>query len=89
MPDIDLLREVAAEINKKGWNVNIFSTAIRHRNMLYERGLNDDLIDRLIENVDEYCYKEALSLQTFGNLVKDVIALSEKYGCPLHKLEEK
>lgn len=45
MPDIDLLRQVAAEINKKGWNVNIFSTAIRHRNMLYERGLNDDLID--------------------------------------------
>lgn len=88
IPDVDLLREVAVEINRKALNLNNFSAAIRHRNLLYERGLDDDQIDSLVENVDEYCYKRGIGIGKFCNLVKDVTGLSEMYGCPVDKLEE-
>ncbi len=56
IPDIDLLRELAVQIRKKGWDQETFSSAVRHRNILYRRELTDNQIDDLIENVDEHCF---------------------------------
>jgi hypothetical protein len=47
IPDIELLRAVAVSLRKKGWGLDLFSSAIRHRNMLYDRSLRDEqIVDR-------------------------------------------
>jgi hypothetical protein len=63
IPDVDLLHEVATKIVRNNWDLNIFSSGIRHRKMLHERDLTDEQIDSLIENVDEHCFKRGISVQ--------------------------
>lgn len=88
IPDVDLLHEVATEITRENWDINIFSSAIRHRNILYERGITDDQIDSLIENVDEHCFKKEISVEDFVNLVQEVAEILLKYDCPIDALPE-
>jgi transcriptional regulator with XRE-family HTH domain len=45
IPDVDLLHEVATKITRYNWDINVFSSGIRHRKILYERGISDDQID--------------------------------------------
>jgi hypothetical protein len=88
IPDIDLLHEVATEITRKNWDINIFSSAIRHRKILYEKGITDDQIDSLIENVDELCFKKQISVEHFVKLVQEVAETLLKYDCPIDALPE-
>jgi transcriptional regulator with XRE-family HTH domain len=88
IPDIDLLHEVATEITRKNWDINIFSSAIRHRKILYEKGITDDQIDSLIENVDEHCFKKQISVEHFVKLVQEVAETLLKYDCPIDALPE-
>ena len=37
IPDIDSLRELAVQIRQKDWDLDTFSSAVRHRNMLYKK----------------------------------------------------
>ncbi len=87
IPDIDLLRELAVQIRKKGWDQDTFSSAIRHRNMLYKKELTDNQIDDLIETVDEHCYKRNMSVNNFVDLVLSTSLFSQKYGCPIEGLD--
>src|SRR4029078_12492889 len=77
IPDVDLLHEVATKISRNNWDINIFSSGIRHRKMLHGRDLTEDQIDSLIENADEQCFKRGISVQSIcqscsssGNFVK-------------------
>jgi hypothetical protein len=88
IPDIDLLRAVAVKIKSKDWDLNIFSSAIRHREMLQRKGLSDDQIDSLIENVDEYGFKHGTTSEHFVNLVQNMAIISSKYDCPIDKLPD-
>jgi hypothetical protein len=42
IPDVDLLHEVATKITRNNLDINIFSSAIRHRKILSERGITDE-----------------------------------------------
>lgn len=61
-PDIDLMRGLAVTIRKKEWNLDILSSAVRHRNMLYRLSLTDEQIDDLI---DEHCFKKGMTFSSF------------------------
>jgi hypothetical protein len=88
LPDIDLLRQVAVQIKRKGWELAGFASAMRHRNILYKKGLTDDQIDSLIEIVDEHCFKRDMTLEWFVDLIGHVALVSDKYNCPIEKLDE-
>jgi transcriptional regulator with XRE-family HTH domain len=88
IPDVDLLHEVATEITRKNWDINIFSSAIRHRKILHERGITDDQIDSLIENVDEHCFKREIRVEHFVSLVQEVAETLLKYDCPIDALPQ-
>jgi hypothetical protein len=88
IPDIDLLRELAVQIRKKGWDQDRFSSAIRHRNILYKKKLTDDQIDDLIESIDEHCFKKNIRFNNFAHVVQTVSLISEKYNCSIEGLDE-
>ena len=88
IPDVDLLREVATKITRNNWDINIFSSAIRHRKILYEKGITDDQIDSLIENVDEHCFKKKIRVEHFVKLVQEVAETLLKYDCSINVLPE-
>ncbi|MGA9743366.1 MAG: hypothetical protein WBQ16_02000 [Nitrososphaeraceae archaeon] len=82
------MREVATKITRNNWDINIFSSAIRHRKILNERGITDDQIDSLIENVDEHCFKKQIRVEQFVKLVQEVAETLLKYDCPINALPE-
>ncbi len=86
IPDVDLLHEVATKITRNNWDINIFSSGIRHRKILYKKGLTDDQIDSLIENVDEHCFKRKIRVERFVNLVQEVGETLLKYNCSINEL---
>ena len=86
IPDVDLLHEVATKITRNNWDINIFSSGIRHRKILYEKGLTDDLIDSLIETVDEHCFKRKIKVEHFVNLVQEVAETLLEYDCSINEL---
>jgi transcriptional regulator len=88
IPDVDLLHEIATKITRNNWDINIFSSAIRHRKMLYDKGITDDQIDSLIENVDEHCFKKKIRVEHFVNLVQEVAETLLKYDCSINELPE-
>jgi hypothetical protein len=88
IPDVDLLHEVATEITRKNWDINSFSSAIRHRKILYEKGITDDQIDSLIENVDEHCFKKGIRVEHFVKLVQHVAGTLLTYDCSIDVLPE-
>jgi transcriptional regulator with XRE-family HTH domain len=88
IPDVDLLHEVATKITRNNWDINIFSSGIRHRKILYEKGITDDQIDSLIENVDEHCFKKKIRVEHFVKLVQEVAETLLKYDCSIDVLPE-
>jgi transcriptional regulator with XRE-family HTH domain len=88
IPDVDLLHEVATKITRNNWDINIFSSGIRHRKILYKKGITDDQIDSLIENVDEHCFKKKIRVEHFINLVQEVAETLLKYDCSINALPE-
>jgi hypothetical protein len=88
VPDVVLLRELAVKIRKKGWNLDIFSSAVRHQSMLYERSITDEQIDELIEEIDEHCFKKGIPIPSFLRLLHTVSLMSIKYGVPVENLNE-
>ena len=86
IPDVDLLHEVATKITRNNWDINIFSSGIRHRKILYEKGVTDDQIDSLIETVDEHCFKRKIKVEHFVNLVQEVAETLLKYDCSINEL---
>src|SRR4029078_8053994 len=88
IPDGDLLHEIASKITRNNWDINIFSSAIRHRKILYKRGISDDQIDSLIENVDEHCFKKQIRVEHFVKLAQEVAETLSKYDCSINELPE-
>jgi transcriptional regulator with XRE-family HTH domain len=88
IPDVDLLHEIATKITRNNWDINIFSSGIRHRKILYEKGITDDQIDSLIENVDEHCFKKKIRVEHFVKLVQEVAETLLKYDCLIDALPE-
>src|SRR4029078_4919069 len=88
IPDVDLLHEISSKITRNNWDINIFSSGIRHRNILYEKGITDDQIDSLIENIDEHCFRKQISIEHFVKLVQEVAETLLKYDCSINDLPE-
>ena len=88
IPDVDLLHEIATKITRNNWDINIFSSGIRHRKILYDKGITDDQIDSLIENIDEHCFKKQIRVEHFVKLVQEVADALLKYNCSINDLPE-
>jgi hypothetical protein len=88
VPDIDLLRELAVSLKKQDFNLNSFASAYRQRAMLQTRGLNDDQIDDMIEQIDEDCFREGIEVKTFIHLIGGASYFSEKYSCTIGELDK-
>ena len=82
------MHEIASKITRNNWDINIFSSGIRHRKILYEKGITDDQIDSLIENVDEHCFKKKIRIEHFVKLVQEVAETLLKYDCSINELPE-
>lgn len=88
IPDVDLLHEIASKITRNNWDINTFSSAIRHRKILYDKGITDDQIDSLIENIDEHCFKKQIRVEHFVKLVQEVAETLLKYDSSIIDLPE-
>jgi hypothetical protein len=88
IPDIELLRAVAVSLRKKGWGLDLFSSAIRHRNMLYDRSLRDEQIDDLIDEIDSHCFKNEIPVSTFVSKIHTISMLSKKYEITPERLDD-
>jgi hypothetical protein len=82
----DLTRELAVKLNKEGKDVRSFAPAVRLQSKLEERGLNEEQIDSLIENIDVHCLKRGLKPEEFVNTIDDVSALSDSLSVPVDKM---
>jgi hypothetical protein len=82
----DLTRELAVKLNKEGKDVSSFARAVRLQSKLEERGLNEEQIDSLIENIDVHCLKHGLKPEEFVNTIDNVSALSNSLSVPLDKI---
>lgn len=87
LPDITLLRECAVRIRKQSWTQDTLSTAIRHRNILKNRGLTHEQIDLLIELVDEHCFKREIPIASFIDKIENISLVSKEFGCEVMDLD--
>ena len=84
--DLDLLREVALVLKREGLRIDLLPSAVRLRNRLEERGLDEIKIDSLIETIDVHCFRRRLSVEQFVDTIQNLSSLSEKIGMPLDHL---
>jgi hypothetical protein len=82
----DLTRELAVKLNKEGKGVRSFAPAVRLQSKLEERGLNEEQIDSLIENIDVHCLKRGLKPEEFVNTIDNVSTLSNSLSVPVDKM---
>ena len=86
--DLDLVREVALVLKRKGLDVNLLPSSVRLRKRLEERGLIEEQIDSLIENIDVHCFKRGITAEQFVDTIQNISALSDNLAIPVDKLPQ-
>ena len=75
-------------LKRKGLDVNLLPSSVRLRKRLEERGLIEEQIDSLIENIDVHCFKCGMTAEQFVVTVQDISALSDNLAIPVDKLPQ-
>jgi retron-type reverse transcriptase len=57
-PDIDLMRQTALLIKKEGLGIFSLAASIRLRKLLEQFKITEDQIEKLLEVIDGYCFKQ-------------------------------
>jgi hypothetical protein len=87
--EIDVLREIAVMLTRKGLSMDDFANSIRLKQYLNEIGLKEENLEDFAIHLEIHCFKRGLAPDAFVNLVANVSSLSEKLGVPVEDLPER
>ncbi len=75
-PDLDLLREIALGIRKENIDLNHFASAVRLNKKLNRLGLTEDKIEKLLDEINIYCYSNNRDEKEFVSNMDEVFNLA-------------
>ncbi len=75
-PDLDLLREIALGIRKEIIDLNHFASAVRLNKKLNRWGLTEDNIEKLLDEINIYCYSNNRDEKEFVSNMDEVFNLA-------------
>ena len=76
IPDLDLLREIALEIKKENIDLNHFAPSVRLNRKLNRLGLTEDKIEKLLDEISNYCYRYQRDEKEFVSDIGEVFNLA-------------
>jgi hypothetical protein len=86
-PEFDKTRELAVMLkNEQGLDINLFAGAVRLRKMLEKKGLSEEQIESLTENIDTHCFRHKIRFVEFVDTINKLSALSDSFGIQLDQL---
>ena len=86
VPDIDLMRETALQINKEDIAIFSFAASIRLRRLLEGLEITEDQIENLLEEINIHCFKQQITPKDFVLKIKQVADLAMDLQTPILKL---
>jgi hypothetical protein len=86
--EFDLIRELAVMLKREGVEVNTFASSIRLQRKLDEKGLSEEQIESLIENMDVHCFRRGVKPEEFVNTINKISLLSDNLGIPVGEMPE-
>ena len=86
--DIDLMREMALNLRKAGSDLNSFAYTVRLKNKLNRLGVNEDLVDSVIEKLHVHCFTKGLGISEFLSRLEYLIDLVNSIGVPIEHLDK-
>ncbi len=75
-PDMDLLRETALKIRNENIDVNYFASSVRLNKKLNRLGLTEDRIEKLLDEINIYCYSYQRDEKEFVSNIDEVFNLA-------------
>ncbi len=75
-PDMDLLRETALKIRNENIDVNYFASSVRLNKKLNRLGLTEDKIEKLLDEINIYCYSYQRDEKEFVSNIDEVFNLA-------------
>jgi hypothetical protein len=75
-------------LKREGVDVNSFASSIRLQRKLDEKGLSEEQIESLIEDVDVHCFRSGLKPEEFVNTISKVSVLSDNLAISVNGLSE-
>lgn len=79
IPDIDLLREVAALLKKSNLNISNFASSIRLKNILDELKITEDEAISLLEEIKIHCFKANVSEKEFISKIDEISIIAKNF----------
>jgi hypothetical protein len=86
VPDIDLMRETSLQIKKQDIAIFSLAASLRLRRFLEDRGITEDQIESLLEEIDVFCYKQQITPKDFVLKINQASDLARDLQTPIHKL---
>lgn len=74
--DLDLLREIALSMRKENLDLNHFASSFRLNKKLSRLGLTEDKIEKLLEEISNYCYIDQRDEKEFVSNMDEVFNLA-------------
>lgn len=73
-PEFDKTRELAVMLkNEQGLDINLFAGAVRLRKMLEKKGLSEEQIESLTENIDTHCFRHNIRFAEFVDTINNCL----------------
>lgn len=76
IPDLDLLREIALGIRKENMDLNHFAPSVRLNRKLNRLGLTEDKIEKILDEINIYCYRYQRDEKEFVSNIGEVFNLA-------------
>jgi hypothetical protein len=74
--DLDLLREIAQGIKKENMDLSHFASSFRLNKRLSRLGLTEDRIERLLDEINNYCYRYQRDEKEFVSNIDEAFNLA-------------
>ena len=86
--DLDLMRELALNLRKAGFDLNSFAFVVRLQNKLNQVGISEELAESTIEKLHVHCFTKNLEIAEFLSRQEYLFDLTNRIGVPLEQLDK-
>jgi hypothetical protein len=86
--EFDLIRELAVVLKREGVDVKSFASSIMLQRKLDEKGLSEEQIESIIENMDVHCFRRGVKPEEFVNTINKISLLSDNLGIPIDEISQ-
>jgi hypothetical protein len=76
IPDIDLMRELALMLKKKGLDVNHFSSSVRLKKVLDRIGFPEEKLESLLEEIHIYSFQIGIDEKEFLSKTDEILQMA-------------